>query len=203
MNTPKYQFFNGIKFTKDEKTGYYLNSTIRKRMHRYVWEFYKGKIPVGYEIHHKGHNKANNDIANLEIMPKGKHSSIHYTEMVNADPERTKDNLDRIRPMTTEWHRSEEGRQWHKEHYEKTKGNLYRVHSFICKQCGTPFESSQVKSRFCSNACKAKWRRENGLDDEKRICIVCGKEFSTNKFKNQRTCSRSCANRLRRIKIEN
>ena len=40
----KYQYFNGLKFTRDDKTGYYLNSTIRKRMHRYVWEFYNGQI---------------------------------------------------------------------------------------------------------------------------------------------------------------
>ena len=77
MNYPKHQFFNGIKFTRDERTGYYLNSTIRKRMHRYVWEFYNGTIPKGYEIHHKDRNKANNSISNLEIMQKGKHSSLH------------------------------------------------------------------------------------------------------------------------------
>ena len=35
-------WFNGIKFTKDDKTGYYLNSSIRKRLHRYVWELHYG-----------------------------------------------------------------------------------------------------------------------------------------------------------------
>jgi sugar lactone lactonase YvrE len=69
----KYQHFNGIKFTRDEKTGYYLNSTIRKRLHRYVWEFYNGKIPEGYQIHHKDKDKSNNDISNLELMPFSAH----------------------------------------------------------------------------------------------------------------------------------
>ena len=57
----KYQYFNGLKFTRDDKTGYYLNSTIEKRMHRYVWEFYNGPIPKGYDIHHKDEDKANNE----------------------------------------------------------------------------------------------------------------------------------------------
>ncbi len=197
MNYPKHQFFNGIKFTRDERTGYYLNSTIRKRMHRYVWEFYNGTIPKGYEIHHKDRNKANNSISNLEIMQKGKHSSLHCSETVNNDLERTKENLDRIRPLTKEWHSSEEGRKWHEEHYQKTRESFCQTRSFVCEQCGKPFNSTQVKSRFCSNTCKAKWRRSKGLDNEKRICIICGKEFETNKFKKQKTCSRSCGNKLR------
>ena len=41
----KYQYYNGLKFTRDEKTGYYLNATNRIRMHRYVWECINGPIP--------------------------------------------------------------------------------------------------------------------------------------------------------------
>ena len=53
----KFQFFDGRKFTRDEKTGYYLCSTkdligSRKRMHVYVWEYYNGLVPEGYHIHH-------------------------------------------------------------------------------------------------------------------------------------------------------
>lgn len=43
MNHPKYQEYNGVIFCRDEKTGYYLNSTLRVRMHRYVWEKKRGK----------------------------------------------------------------------------------------------------------------------------------------------------------------
>ena len=52
-------WFNGIKFTKDDKTGYYLNSSIRKRLHRYVWELHYGEIPEGYHIHHIDFDKSN------------------------------------------------------------------------------------------------------------------------------------------------
>ena len=50
----KFQFFDGRKFTRDDKTGYYLCSTqneknVRKRMHVYVWEYFYG--PVSCRIH--------------------------------------------------------------------------------------------------------------------------------------------------------
>lgn len=54
--------------------GYYqiklLSNKTRKTfyVHRLVWETFKGKIPKGYEINHKDHNKANNDLSNLELV---------------------------------------------------------------------------------------------------------------------------------------
>lgn len=48
----KYQYYHNIKFTLDEKSGYYQNSTIHKSLHRFVWEENNGVIPKGYEIHH-------------------------------------------------------------------------------------------------------------------------------------------------------
>ena len=30
--------------------------------HRYIWEQYNGKIPDGYEVHHKDLNTHNNEI---------------------------------------------------------------------------------------------------------------------------------------------
>ena len=66
--TPKYIEYDGLKFCRDDKTGYYLNSTIRKRLHRYVWEKERGEIPEGYHIHHIDKNKANNDISNLALI---------------------------------------------------------------------------------------------------------------------------------------
>lgn len=76
----KYQWFNGLKFTRDDKTGYYLNSTIRERMHRYVWKFHHGEIPEGYQIHHIDHNRGNNDISNLQMISNHLHASMHGIE---------------------------------------------------------------------------------------------------------------------------
>lgn len=66
----------------------------------------------------------------------------------------------------------------------------------ICEQCGEEYESSSNiahRQRFCSNKCKAKWRREHGLNDIKRNCKNCGKEFICDNTSRKMFCTRSCA----------
>ena len=46
-------------------------------MHRYVWKFYNGDIPKGYDIHHKDGNKLNNKIENLEILSHSEHTKLY------------------------------------------------------------------------------------------------------------------------------
>lgn len=77
----KIAFFGEYKFTRDNNTGYYLSTTrigkSRKRLHVYVWEYYNGNIPRGYQIHHKDGNKGNNDIINLDCLSEHEHLSHH------------------------------------------------------------------------------------------------------------------------------
>ena len=73
------------------------------------------------------------------------------------------------------------------------KDKLYIPKKYICKQCGEEFESTKVGSKFCSNKCRSKWRREQGLDNEERECVVCGNKFKINKYKKRKTWSRSCS----------
>jgi hypothetical protein len=78
-NERPYQMLDGIKFTLRDH-GYYASSTgDRKLMHRYVWEKYNGPIPDGYDVHHVDHNRANNDINNLEIYTKSEHAKLFST----------------------------------------------------------------------------------------------------------------------------
>lgn len=66
----------------------------------------------------------------------------------------------------------------------------------VCEWCGEEYESSSNvahKQRFCSNKCKAKWRREHGLNNIKRICKNCGKEFICDNTSKKVFCTRSCA----------
>ena len=66
----------------------------------------------------------------------------------------------------------------------------------LCEQCGEEYESSSNvahKQRFCSEKCKMKWRRANGLDREERVCIYCGKTFTCNKTLSTKFCSKHCA----------
>lgn len=200
----KFQYFNNVKFTRDNKTGYYLNSTLRKRMHRYVWEYYNGDIPKGFQIHHIDHDKSNNDISNLEMITRTKHMKIHANEHVRDCYDEIIENLNKnARPKASEWHSSKKGIEWHKKHYEKMKDKLYVKREFTCKQCGKKFTSTYHLSKFCSNKCKSKWRRENGLDDETRECCICGKKFTVNKYSKAKTCGRECAAKLRRYRRDN
>lgn len=65
-----------------------------------------------------------------------------------------------------------------------------------CVQCGHDYTAKALWSRFCSNACKSKWRRKNHFDDTSKKCVVCGSEFSSNKYAKTTTCSSVCRGKL-------
>jgi hypothetical protein len=199
-NDKKYAMFNGLRFVRDDTTGYYLNSKTHERLHRAVWEFCNGPIPQAMAIHHKDFDKGNNDISNLELITSSTHMILHGERLTDEQREQRKQNLaDNARPAALLWHGSDNGREWHKKHYEIMKDKLYVSKKFVCEQCGKEFLSTKAGSRFCTNVCKSAWRRSSGIDNEVRKCEQCGKEFDTNKYTKQRCCSRSCSNRARKI----
>ena len=196
MNCPKYQYFNGLKFTRDDETGYYLNSTIRRRMHRYVWEYYHGSIPKFYQIHHKDGNRANNAIDNLEMISVGVHQRLHGEKLSPTERQMRRDNLiENAVPKAVVWHKSDAGREWHKQNGAKNMENR-TPKSMKCQYRGKDFITKQYGSKFCSDKCKSAFRRSSGVDNIMRVCAVCGKEFTVNKYSTTQTCSRSCANVL-------
>lgn len=192
----KVQYYRNLHFTRDETTGYYLNSTNRVRMHQYVWLCEKGGIPKGYEIHHIDYDKSNNAISNLELMKINEHKAHHAK--IQGDKNVASGFLDGIRPLTKEWHASDEGIKWHKKHYAKTKDKLHAIKTFECDFCGAEFEAcNNGLNRFCSNKCKSAFRRASGVDDITKECIICGKEFRINRYRKTKTCSRKCAGEYR------
>lgn len=193
----KYLWFNEVKFTRDDKTGYYLNSTLRIRMHRYVWEFYNGEIPEGYQIHHMDRDKANNNISNLSLIKTNKHYANHGKERFLNETEWFEDFHKKGIEEAKVWHKSEEGKNWHKEQYEQNKDKLHKKIVLHCEYCGSEFETIDTgRPRFCSNKCKSAWRRKEGLDNETRICKQCGVMFVANKYSKTECCSRACSNKL-------
>lgn len=75
-----YQYFNGKKYTLRKSIGYYgLSNEKRTLIHRDIWEFYNGKIPKGFDIHHKDRDKSNNKIENLELINHAEHSKRFAT----------------------------------------------------------------------------------------------------------------------------
>lgn len=187
--TEKYQYFNGMKFTRDEKTGYYLNSTNRIRMHRYVWLFYNGEIPKGYHIHHIDGDKSNNNIKNLQMIEGKKHIQSHSKRWHEEHETETRISMEEMQDKAKEWHKSNLGLKWHKENYEnnvKPKLNPTRIRK--CDYCGTEYVSRTIHGRFCSGKCKTAWGRKYNRKPIKRICENCSKEFESDNYSNARFC---------------
>lgn len=72
-----HQEFNNKKYTKNNFGYYRKTDGDRQLMHRDVWEFYNGPIPEGWDVHHKDEKKSNNDIDNLECLPKSEHTRLY------------------------------------------------------------------------------------------------------------------------------
>lgn len=190
----KYIEYDGLMFCLDEKTGYYLNGTIHKRLHQYVWEKEVGRIPEGFQIHHIDRDKSNNGIDNLCMVSEKGHKRLHaILDNVEEVKEKKRKNLEeKARPAASEWHKSEAGRAWHSQKSIKMYEEMEPV-SFTCAYCGKEFTALPVGvHKYCSNACKSAARRKKGTDNETRVCPICGESFSVNKYSETRFCSRKC-----------
>lgn len=188
MDYPKFIEYDGLRFCRDEKTGYYLNSTIRKRLHRYVWEKEIGSIPKGCQIHHINGNKADNRIDNLSMLTASGHQRLHGQEL--ARKEKCRENIKRALPEAVKWHKSEDGKEWHKRNFNPDI--MHKKTKKVCEKCGKEYEGLSFQ-RFCSNACKSAFRRGSGADDIQRVCQVCNKSFMVSRYSQIKYCSRECA----------
>lgn len=160
-------------------------------LHRQVWEDQYGKIPDGYQIHHKDGDTANNDISNLELLENSEHQRLHGGTLSDAERDKLRKRVDEIRHLTVKWHRSEEGRAWHREHAKKTIG-VRKEYTGICQECGATYISTTSHQKFCSNKCKARARRKSAADKVVKTCEYCGVEFISNKYDDSKFCSNKC-----------
>lgn len=196
-------YFDGFKFRRDAKTGYFLSTKVtsqgkRERLHVYVWRYNNGPIPEGRHIHHVDEDKYHNDIENLVCIGQSEHLSIHSRERVENDREKVVENLtQKAVPAAAAWHKSDAGREWHRNNWQSSLGKR-KPATFKCQWCGRTFVSLQAKSKFCSNNCKTKARKDSGVDNEIRTCKVCGKEFVCDKYAPTKTCSKECGIALSR-----
>jgi len=139
------QEFDGIKYYISRK--YYKTWGRRKRgdgprdlLHVKVWEHANGSVPEGFHIHHKNRDTSDNRLVNLECLSPAEHIEEHRPELV---------------PLATVWHRSDEGRKWHREHALKVAKTIQPVNK-PCAECGASFQTKANRSnvRFCQQNCK-------------------------------------------------
>lgn len=193
--------FNGDVYERSEKSRYYFKKTTRNaerinanQLHRAVWEYHNGKIPDGYQIHHKDGNVDNNEISNLECIKRSEHLSFHSQKNEKNEEyvQKRKKLLGEIRPLASAWHKSEEGKEWHRKHVKNSIGKVHRE-TIQCEFCKNEFEALPWQ-RYCSQSCQEKARRRRiGLkfDRSEKICACCGNSFLPNAH-NQVFCSISC-----------
>jgi hypothetical protein len=183
------QIFNGRTYYQYE--GRYFTSHTRK-MHRDVWAFYNGEIPKGHHIHHIDGDVTNNDISNLKLMEASAHLSMELKKRHKQNPEWSKHFHTKGIEMAKEWHKSPEGKQWHIQNGVNAYAKRNPV-SMVCQQCHKEYQTTKLaNNKFCSNNCKSAFRKASGIDDVKRICVVCSTEFTCNKYHPQTKCKRGC-----------
>lgn len=68
-----------------------------------------------------------------------------------------------------------------------------------CVVCGKEFETYHHKSKYCSGSCRAKYRRDQKLDHEKKTCPTCGEKFSSNRYLKTVFCSIKCSKKKRKV----
>lgn len=180
------QEFQGIRYYL---CGNYFQHKCR-RLHRVVWIAYRGEIPDGHHVHHRDGDTSSNRITNLKLVTPLEHRRIH-----GPTPGSVFTPEDHAKAAA--WHGSKEGREWHREQYEKhCRPALEEEVERKCCGCGELFLTPRTPRKFCSDVCKMRSRRASGVDNELRICESCGIKYETNRYYKNRTCSRECGRRL-------
>jgi len=171
----------------------------RLSLHREIYKDHYGEIPDGMHVHHKDDNPLNNDPTNLELLTQSEHSKHHMD-----DPERRE--FARQHMLTTV---HSAAAQWKRDNPERVRElaseraiNLWNTpgarerHTKQCVVCKQDFKTPMGDSFMCSPKCRAKYRRDSGVDDITLDCPICTKPFTSNRYRKTKTCSRSCAKRL-------
>ncbi len=169
----------------------------REPLHRAVWKDANGRpIPVGMHVHHEDENPFNNDPSNLVLLTPKEHAARHPQAF--RESEEWADHLAAIRPLAAEWHRSEEGRAWHREHGRETWRDRQTVDR-QCEACGETFAAMFEHTRFCSTRCSRRVADGEHRYEHEEPCSACGALFWQSNYRPKPTaCSRACAWELRR-----
>lgn len=158
-------------------------------LHREVWKRCHGRaIPKGYHVHHKDEDTGNNAIENLELLSYSDHMRRHHAG--KCSPAKAA-HLARVRPKGWAWHKTPEGRAYHRKRARAWTAArpVVEVKCPICKTIRKVRQMTHPTTPYCSKVCRVK----SGVDKTERSCELCGKAFTANRWKPTRFCSMMCA----------
>lgn len=153
MSEKKIKLYFGKKFYK-QQDGYWVN-WMPIHAQRWVWINHHGCIPKGMDIHHKDGNKDNNEIENLELLSRSDHLKRHWQEG-RFDLDQRREQLKEAR----KWLKTPEGRKKQGE-ISKEAWKKRRAFNLNCIECEIKIISTQPWTKFCSEACGARFRRRS------------------------------------------
>ena len=174
--------FAGYKFYKNKSGNFCCTISI----HRFIWQYFNGKIPEDCDVHHLDFNHDNNDISNLQLLTKAEHKQIHLAikkKHVIKNPKKK-----------SKFICAQCGREYEAVNAGNNKfcsaecQKAYDSKIRICEICGKEF-SRVYDSRFCSQKCVGEYLKKQ----ETKTCPTCGKTFSDVVSKNRKYCSPECA----------
>tara|TARA_R110000822_G_scaffold150925_1_gene290050 strand:- start:215 stop:898 length:684 start_codon:yes stop_codon:yes gene_type:complete len=206
--------FNNKTYQKYSDRPYYERVGGRYFLHRDVWAFYNGEIPIDHHIHHIDGDTSNNTIANLQCLPAKEHRLEHREDKsVRGKSKESLEHLAKIRPLTVAWHQSKEGRAWHSEHAKKFLCGENKPVAYskvipvekVCIVCNESFVSKNPNSQeYCSNKCVSKAMRLRNKVDKPIVyfdkkCEHCNNDIHTI-YGYKRFCNSVCKNGFNRAK---
>lgn len=127
-----------------------------KRLHRDVWEGAFGPIPKGCHIHHRDSNTKHNALSNLELLPASQHLAATWKKYRGG---KFAHFSEKAKVAAAAWHRSEEGRLWHRRHAQRGQyWTKWKRIDKVCPFCKEHFQGLDRKSGhtqiYCSENCK-------------------------------------------------
>lgn len=215
-----HQRFNGVLYHKI-KDGHYAR---HDGIHQTVWRYYYGSIPEGYDIHHRDHNPVNNQLDNLQCLPRAEHMNHHAACKAKIETVcqwcgntflASAKNPGRFCSDKCRYEAAKEkrlcqvcGETFFCSPYSSTVTCSQKCASILrrnavrptitatCAYCGKSFTAVKTgRNKFCSKTCHHKFVYETSKAP--RTCAYCGKIFYAAKNDDTQCCSHECANALR------
>lgn len=160
------QYFRGALYRIWPSDRYYSRGG--SRLHRDVWKAAFGDIPAGCHIHHRDGDAANNRLANLECLDAKQHLAL---ERKSGSAHGESRISDKARAAAAEWHKSAEGREWHRRQAERSQSwTKWAREPRKCLHCGVGFMGLVRKSGnsqvYCGSPCKVAAYRARGKQNE-------------------------------------